>query len=88
MMRRYTIVVLLALGAMLTSRPLLKAQATPSADFDANGIVDFGDFILFAQAFGSNQSSFDLDGSGAWISVISSFLQDDLAKVCRTRISR
>ena len=64
-MRRYTIVVLLALGAMLTSRQLLKAQATPSADFDANGIVDFGDFILFAQVFGSSQSSFDLDGSGS-----------------------
>ena len=34
-----------------------------NGDFDANGIVDFGDFILFAQAFGSNQSQFDLDGS-------------------------
>ena len=64
-MRRYTIVVLLALGALLVSRQLLTAQSDRNADFDANGIVDFGDFILFAQAFGSNQPSFDLDGSGS-----------------------
>ena len=64
-MRRYTIVVLLALGAMLTAGQLLIAQSARDADFDANGIVDFGDFILFAQAFGSNQSNFDLDGNGS-----------------------
>ena len=63
-MRRYTIVMLLALGAMLTAGQLLIAQSARDADFDANGIVDFGDFILFAQAFGSNQSNFDLDGNG------------------------
>ena len=62
-MRRYTIVMLLALGALLVSRQLLTAQSAGNADFDANGIVDFGDFILFAQAFGSNQSHFDLDGN-------------------------
>ena len=38
------------------------AQATP--DFDGSGVVDFGDFFLFADAFGSTDSRFDLDGSG------------------------
>ena len=63
-MRRYAIALLVALGALLVSTPLLTDQASRSADFDANGIVDFGDFILFAQAFGSDQSGFDLDGNG------------------------
>ena len=55
----------MALGAMLASKQLLIAQSARDADFDANGIVDFGDFILFAKAFGSKQSLFDLDGSGS-----------------------
>ena len=63
-MRRFSIILLFALGALLASRPVMMAQSAPNADFDANGIVDFGDFILFAQAFGSQQSSFDLDSSG------------------------
>ena len=62
-MRRHTIILLLALCALLTARQFLAAQSDRNADFDANGIVDFGDFILFAQAFGSNQSHFDLDGN-------------------------
>ena len=65
MMRRCTIILLLALGALLTAWQFPVAQTARDADFDANGIVDFGDFILFAQAFGSNQSSFDLDGNGS-----------------------
>ena len=64
-MRRYSFIGLMALGAMLASKQLLIAQSARDADFDANGIVDFGDFILFAQAFGSKQSLFDLDGSGS-----------------------
>ena len=63
-MKRHLIIALLILGAMLTAWQFSIAQSAPSADFDANGIVDFGDFILFAQAFGSQQSSFDLDSSG------------------------
>ena len=65
MMRRCTIILLLAIGAMLAVSQFPFAQSARNADFDANGIVDFGDFILFAQAFGSNQSSFDLNGSGS-----------------------
>ncbi|MDE2889774.1 MAG: SUMF1/EgtB/PvdO family nonheme iron enzyme [Gemmatimonadota bacterium] len=64
-MSRYTIVALIALAAMLTAWQFSVAQSARNPDFDANGIVDFGDFILFAQAFGSNQSTFDLDGSGS-----------------------
>ena len=35
------------------------------ADFDGDGAVGFGDFFLFADAFGGTDSRFDLDGSGA-----------------------
>ena len=35
------------------------------ADFDGDGAVGFGDFFLFADAFGGSDSRFDLDGSGA-----------------------
>ena len=38
------------------------AQSTP--DFDGSGVVDFGDFFLFADAFGTTDARFDLDGSG------------------------
>ena len=64
-MRRYVTIVLVALGTMLAARQPLSTQPARNADFDANGIVDFGDFILFAQAFGSSQTSFDLDGNGS-----------------------
>ena len=61
-MRRKSITLNFAVLALLGLNQLLMAQSR-NADFDANGIVDFGDFILFAQAFGSNQSQFDLDGN-------------------------
>ena len=64
-MKRYAINLLLVFAALLCPRQPLIAQSARDADFDANGMVDFGDFILFAQAFGSNQSSFDLDGNGS-----------------------
>ena len=35
------------------------------ADFDRDGAVGFGDFFLFADAFGSSDPRFDLDGSGS-----------------------
>ena len=38
------------------------AEATP--DFDGDGEVGFGDFFLFAEAFGGTDPRFDLDGSG------------------------
>lgn len=37
---------------------------TVSSDFDGSGSVEFGDFLLFAQAFGSSDSGFDLDNDG------------------------
>ena len=39
------------------------AEATP--DFDGDGETGFGDFFLFADAFGSSDPRFDLDGSGS-----------------------
>ena len=35
------------------------------ADFDGDGTVGFGDFLLFAPAFGGFEQRFDIDGSGA-----------------------
>ena len=39
------------------------AKATP--DFDGDGEVGFGDFFLFAEAFGGSDPRFDLDASGS-----------------------
>ena len=38
------------------------AKATP--DFDGDGVTNFADFFLFADAFGGTDPRFDLDGSG------------------------
>ena len=62
---RFAISLVFGLMAMLTIPQIPIAQSARDADFDSNGIVDFGDFILFAQAFGSDQSHFDLDGNGS-----------------------
>ena len=34
------------------------------ADFNSDGVIDFADFVLFAQGFGSTDLRFDLDGDG------------------------
>ncbi len=39
------------------------AETTP--DFDGDGVTNFADFFLFADAFGGSDPRFDLDGSGA-----------------------
>ena len=41
------------------------AAAKASPDFDGDGEVGFGDFFLFAEAFGGSDPRFDLDGSGS-----------------------
>ena len=47
------------------------ATGTAHADFDGDGTVGFGDFVLFAAHFGQNQADegfearYDLDGNGA-----------------------
>ena len=40
------------------------AETLGTGDFDGNGRVDFTDFLLFAQAFGTNDVTFDLTGDG------------------------
>ena len=40
------------------------ATAKASPDFDGDGEVGFGDFFLFAEAFGGGDPRFDLDASG------------------------
>ncbi|MCY3738362.1 MAG: DUF2330 domain-containing protein [Gemmatimonadaceae bacterium] len=42
----------------------LDAAILEAADFDGDGTVGFGDFFLFAEAFGGSDPRFDLDGSG------------------------
>lgn len=39
--------------------------ADPRADFNGTLTVDFYDFLLFVEAFGTTNATFDLDGSGA-----------------------
>ena len=52
----------------ITSQP---PPQPPTADFDGDGTVGFGDFLLFAAAFGRSQGDagydarYDLDGNGA-----------------------
>ena len=48
----------------ITEQPLA-APLTKSCDFNADGRLDFNDFLLFANAFGSADSRFDLDADGA-----------------------
>ena len=49
---------------MFLSAGMGGAQTAGNADFDGDGRVAFGDFILFVQAYGSRQARFDLDGNG------------------------
>ena len=54
----------------LTGLALRSVPPALPADFDGSGMVDFSDFVLFAQSFGKNldqegyDAKFDLDGSG------------------------
>ncbi len=48
----------------LADAVILPDLNTAAADFDADGIVGFGDFFLFVDAFGGTNPLFDLDGSG------------------------
>lgn len=40
------------------------APTLPTPDFDHDGHVNFSDFVIFAQAFGTDNALFDLDGDG------------------------
>ncbi len=57
-------------GATMVIGGTAPVSSEPNPDFDGNGIVDFTDFVIFAQKFGSVQgqpnfdSNCDLDGSG------------------------
>lgn len=48
----------------LTDAVIQPDPNTAAADFDADGIVGFGDFFLFVDAFGGTDPLFDLDGGG------------------------
>lgn len=48
----------------ITVRIPVLAGVASTPDFDGNGVVNFEDFFLFADVFGSLNPHFDLDGSG------------------------
>jgi len=54
-------------GGEVDTHALVVRGASILGDFDGSGAVDFGDFLLFAGAFGNPDADpkFDLDGSGA-----------------------
>ena len=58
-----TALILPLIALSLLSGPALP-QTASDVDFSGNGVVDFADFIFFAQAFGSTTAACDLDGSG------------------------
>ena len=43
---------------------LTHASSAIAADFNKDGKIDFADFVLFAQAYGSAEGFYDLDGNG------------------------
>ena len=46
------------------SAGMSRAQTVTAADYDGNGVVDFPDFLMFAQAYGTDRSAYNLDGQG------------------------
>lgn len=62
MRRLYRVLLLLALCIGFTG--IANAQVARS-DFNANGSVDFPDFLAFANAFGGTNPLFDFDNSGS-----------------------
>ena len=51
------------LMAMLTPA-LLLAWSAADRDFDGDGTIGFGDFLMFAKAYGTEQTEYDLSGNG------------------------
>lgn len=55
----------------ITTRDVIRFNATLSPDFDGDGVVGFADFVQFAGVFGSSrgdgtyQAKYDLDSNGA-----------------------
>ncbi|MBI4531259.1 MAG: hypothetical protein HY709_07020 [Candidatus Latescibacteria bacterium] len=43
---------------------VVRSRSGVQGDFNADGVVDFRDFFLFAQAFGTREAVFDLTGDG------------------------
>ena len=44
---------------------IFTVTALAISDFNGDGLTDFSDFFLFAEAFGGSDPRFDLDGSGS-----------------------
>lgn len=64
-------VVLMGAAHVFHAHSSVLRKQTVTGDFDANGVVDFSDFLTFAAAFGQSATGdyaqFDLDGSGGVI---------------------
>ena len=68
---------------MLTARVELQVSTAPCPDFDGDGTIGIGDFLIFVDVFGSRQGDekyearYDLDGNGEiGISDFLIFIQD------------
>ncbi len=57
-------ILLVGILSILLAPSLFRAQTAADVDFDDSGEVDFADFVLFAQAFGSTRAEYDLNGDG------------------------
>jgi hypothetical protein len=51
-------------GGLVDTHSVRVVGTSIAGDFDRNGLVDFADFLMFADAFGGTDPKFDLDGSG------------------------
>ena len=54
----------LSILCILLSTTFLWTYTVTEADFDGNGKIEFSDFLLFVQAYGTSQARYDLNDSG------------------------
>ena len=54
----------LVLPAATTQIPVIRPIATDASDFNNDGVVDFGDFLEFADGFQRGDTKYDIDGDG------------------------
>ena len=68
--RKSVIGLLLAMGLVFAGIGFVYAQTAADVDYDGDGVVGVGDFLLFVARFGTNQgdpsyeAEYDLDGDG------------------------
>ena len=56
--------------------PVIRPIHTAASDFNQDGIVDFQDFLQFADGFQRGDTRFDLNGDGKVDIVVSSLIEE------------